>query len=552
MSNQELRRRRVARSSRLLVGLVAGACSSPRSDETPELGTARQALVVDCRGLPRIDAIAGVPTNGTNASECIVGTTGPDDIDGRGGDDLIFGLEGDDAINGGNGDDEIDGGEGDDVLEGGPGDDLIDGGPGADEVTGGPGDDILRGGSGDDPLIDGGPQNDAIFGDEGNDTLRGGPGDDYLDGRQGDDALFGETGDDELVGGPGTDALDGGNQGDVCNEAGSPTVGCEATSYGRGSVVVANRGTNDLSVIDVQSGAAVKSVALPDNGEPMYLTYSPQNSYLFVADRANSRAVVFDAKTLDHVTNVPLGAGVFHCWIDRTEGQLWVTNDIDDTASVIDTRKLTVKTTVAMPPDLVADGYFPHDVTLGRQQDDVFVSLIGGTQGGVVLRYSSKTFTETARRFLGDDPHVTLRRYLPNLAYINSQGAGSVLLIDRDTLADVAPSIAVANAHGAVMNTEYETQFVYTTNIAGGGVGGLVTIDSTSQAVVATTDTPFPVPHNIVLDPSGARLYVTHSGGSANQVSIYDVNLATGAPTLTSSVTVGLNPFGLTHIPFEF
>ncbi len=575
---------------------AAWAVSNPAEGRCPSLRhpTAMpgegelQEPELPCEGLPIIYAAAGRPTWGTPGDDCIIGTSGRDYIDGGAGNDRIFGLggddvllggRGDDLILGGRGDDEIDGERGDDYLVGGKGDDdiaggsgddslegnegfdllsaergddLADGGPGRDTVLGGPGADILRGGAGDDFEIDGGPGPDALFGDAGDDYMSGGEGDDYLDGREGHDSLRGDAGKDEMVGGPGWDTLDGGPGRDLCNESKGATHGCEATSYARGSIVVANRAGRSLSVIDVRTDAVVRTVPMPDDGEPMYLSYSPQSSWLFVADRQNSRAVVFDARDLSLVTTVPLGAGVFHCWIDRTEGQLWVTNDIDDTVSVIDTRKLQVTETVPMPADLTAEGYLPHDVNLDRLGDGAYVSLIGGAQGGVVLRYSSKTFEEQARRILGGDPHLSLRREVPDGLYVNSQESGLVRLVDRISLADRVPPLSVDSAHGTAMNTEYESRFVYTTNIASGGVGGLVTIDSRTHTIAGVTDTPFAVPHNIVLDPSAAKLYVSHSGGGADQVSIYTVDADTGLPTPAGSVTVGLNPFGLTHVPFEF
>ena len=56
------------------------------------------------------------------------------------------------------------------------------------------------------------------------------------------------------------------------------------------------------------------------------------------------------------------GDGVFHMWSDPHDRQLWVNNDIDKTATVIDPVSLNVIATVPMPADLVADGYKPHDV----------------------------------------------------------------------------------------------------------------------------------------------------------------------------------------------
>ena len=61
-------------------------------------------------------------------------------------------------------------------------------------------------------------------------------------------------------------------------------------------------------------------------------------------------------------------------------------------------------------------------------------------------------------------------------------------------------------------------------------------------------DAPFAVPHNIALTPDGSKLYVTHSGATADKVSVYTVG-ADGVPVFSTDVTVGLNPFGLAWVP---
>jgi hypothetical protein len=42
---------------------------------------------------------------------------------------------------------------------------------------------------------------------------------------------------------------------------------------------------------------------------------------------------------------------------------------------------------------------------------------------------------------------------------------------------------------------------------------------------------------------------VTHSGGTADQVSFYEVSAAGPVPELLGSTTVGLNPFGIAFVP---
>lgn len=71
-------------------------------------------------------------------------------------------------------------------------------------------------------------------------------------------------------------------------------------------------------------------------------------------------------------------------------------------------------------------------------------------------------------------------------------------------------------------------------------------------------DTPFATPHNIALTPgrgffftkdhgAGRKLYLTHSGATANKVTVY--KLKNNIPEFHREITVGFNPFGLAFVP---
>ena len=118
-----------------------------------------------------------------------------------------------------------------------------------------------------------------------------------------------------------------------------------------------------------------------------------------------------------------------------------------------------------------------------------------------VVKYSRQTFSETGRQAVGKDPHVSLARQ-NDLLYVPCQNSNTVFVLDRDTLA-ADPSILVLSAHGAGMSRNGKA--FYTTNLAGGGTGGLVEIDTGTNTAVGVFDTPLPVPHNIALAPNGTR-----------------------------------------------
>ncbi|MCB0014732.1 MAG: hypothetical protein KDE34_22610, partial [Anaerolineales bacterium] len=88
----------------------------------------------------------------------------------------------------------------------------------------------------------------------------------------------------------------------------------------------------------------------------------------------------------------------------------------------------------------------------------------------------------------------------------------------------------------------------YTTNLPGGGSDGLFVIDIRINTVLGSADTPYAVPHNLVVTQNN-KLFVTHSGGTSDKVTIYRVTTHDPIPAFLGEVTVGFNPFGLAYVP---
>ena len=85
-----------------------------------------------------------------------------------------------------------------------------------------------------------------------------------------------------------------------------------------GKIIVANRASGTISIIDNVSDKVINTIALPksvNKPEPMYVVHSPDANRIFVGDRANNRVVIFDDKSLRFETTVAAGRGVFHMWV---------------------------------------------------------------------------------------------------------------------------------------------------------------------------------------------------------------------------------------------
>jgi YVTN family beta-propeller protein len=322
----------------------------------------------------------------------------------------------------------------------------------------------------------------------------------------------------------------------------------EGVSHSTGKIVVANRASGSISVIDVRSDTVSGTYSLPaaaNTPEPMYVVFINQTRQVFVGDRANNRVVVFNSRSFNVEGTVDVGAGVFHMWSDQRSKQLWVNNDIDNTTSVINPRNLQVIATVPTPADLVALGGKPHDVILDHQGKHAYITVLGiAGPNDYVVQFDTRNFHETGRAAVGKDPHLSLTRRNKDL-YVPCQGTDAVYILDRFSMA-VESVVSAAGAHGAGMTNHGKT--FYTTNLPGGGTAGLIALDTKSNAVIGTSDTPYPVPHNLAITKEAHKLYVTHSGGTSDKVTVYSMSPKNPLPVLLGEVAVEFNPFGLAYI----
>lgn len=302
-------------------------------------------------------------------------------------------------------------------------------------------------------------------------------------------------------------------------------------------VVVANRASGTISVINSDNNEVEHTYPMPDDGEPMYVVYNKYNNTVLVGDY-NGKVVAFDGKDFSVVGSATAGAGVFHMWISPDNQQLWVNNELDKTVSVINPNTLETLATIPLSADLEADGFKQHDVIIMPDNSAAFVTFLGPLEEDYVIKYDATTFDEVARAAVGLDPHVSLTG-ANGVLYVACQGSDVVQVLNRSDLSQDT-TLAVPNAHGLGMNQA--GTYLYVGNISEGGTNATYTIDLATNAIMEPVDAPFAVPHNYAVTYDDSQLFVTHSGGTSDQVSIYTLD---PTPTLITSVTVENNPFGL-------
>lgn len=297
------------------------------------------------------------------------------------------------------------------------------------------------------------------------------------------------------------------------------------------SVVIANRGSGDISVINARN-FRVNTIDLPGDAEPMYVNHDSRRGRVFVGDRASSTVVALDDRNYHVVGSVDVGAGVFHQWLDVNRRQLWVVGTEASTVTVVDPDALAAITTFAIPSDLIDRGGVTHDVFVRGQH--AFVSILGLDDGsGAVLQYSTRNFELTGRIETGGDPHLFVRN---GVLYVPAQQSSTVSAYNASSLRPLN-EIDVPNAHGIWVTP---SNAVIVSNIAGGGTDALSLLRSASLRPIRTPiDTSIATPHNVAVNRRGLT-FVTHSGPAATQVSV--VNPRTGWSWV---VNAGTNPFGL-------
>jgi DNA-binding beta-propeller fold protein YncE len=230
--------------------------------------------------------------------------------------------------------------------------------------------------------------------------------------------------------------------------------------------------------------------------------------------------------------------------MDARQRQLWVVNDGEGSATVIDPERLSVRATVPMPADLIAAGAVPHDVVLDARGDFAYVSFFNVPgPSDVVVKLSTRSLQEEGRQSVGKSPHLSFNGRTREI-FVPSQGSNQLQVLDADTL-ELRAFVAIPGAHGAV--TSRNGRLFCTTNFPGGGLAALFCLGARKLDVRGPVDAPFSGPHNVELTPDARKLYLTHSGANTT-VSVYDLQ-GRDVPKLRTSISVGQNPFGLAFVP---
>ena len=303
--------------------------------------------------------------------------------------------------------------------------------------------------------------------------------------------------------------------------------GCGGSSGESETVVVTNRGSANLTFIDATTQSVSRTVALPGS-DPMYAVFVNKTDRLYVGDRAQNKVHVINPGSFTVEASVDVGRGVFHMWADGQGEQLWVVNDVDNTISVIKLSDLTVRT--------ISLTNKPHDVFLTADGRTAYVSLLVDNASDKVIRFDARTLQQINEATVGEDPHLYFVENDQKLYVANQEGG--LFVFGRELNADY--QLDLPGSHGIFPS--HDGRWVFMTNLPGKQLYSLNTrTEALNEPALAVA---FNTPHNVVSTTDSTRLFVSHSGAAANQVTTYKVD-ASGRLSADKTLTAGTNPFGI-------
>lgn len=319
------------------------------------------------------------------------------------------------------------------------------------------------------------------------------------------------------------------------------------------SIVVANRGSGTVSVIDAETAETRGTVTMPGNlkAEPVYVV--ALHGLVWVGDRRNKQVLAYDQRNFRLRAIMPVGAGIFHMFADQAATFLWVVCDIDKTIVVIDMKNFVTVKTIPIPAELAVHGQ-PHDIVVDFEGRYAYVTIIGiAPDNGrdAVIKYDFHTYEEVDRlQDIVEDPHVGLHWRSNNL-FVGDQGGSKLRIVKQANMSDTVAEFDIPSAHGIFVPSPFDNT-LYVTDIVGDGEFGIYVIDYDKNELVGSIlsggGVPRP-PHNVAGTGDG-KIFVTHSGPEVDIVSYYSVGYEGDAriPVFEGVVKLdGLNPMGLDY-----
>lgn len=354
---------------------------------------------------------------------------------------------------------------------------------------------------------------------------------------RGDNAEQGILSRRELKGSKGSDSDDSGKKG----KGGKRDSRDDRDDKCYGTVVVANKDSGTLSILDANDGDLMETVDIPYDPQTMSRPepndVETVNGIIYVSDTANDRLVAFDGVSYDVVAIIQVGDAPSELTSDARGSQLWVANTADNTVMIVDLAfNVVLRVIEAFDPAGTVDfgNNVVNDVLLSPSGDAGFVTYAGG--GGLIVRFGADGQIQTSNAGIGDNARVA-SSFRFNCLYVPST-AGDVLDILFNLDLNIDQSLNINDPFDAVSSVD--GQFIYITSTANNAIYTFDVGSNELLASVVTTTLAGPTK----MTHTGDRLFVAH--GALNRVSVFAVSNGNPIPIEIANIDgVGLNPFGI-------
>ncbi len=301
---------------------------------------------------------------------------------------------------------------------------------------------------------------------------------------------------------------------------------------------VANRVSNTITYHNTSDLTLLGTTTLPNGTQPTYVAYSAKKDKLYTGGFESGVLYEINSETYAVERSIDVGLGAFHLWLNDTVDQLWVNNINGSvkTTTVVDLNSFTVSQTIGLPTGLgLSSNAVQHDVIITPSGDFAYVTVLDGANTSHLVQYSTSNFSVVNTLQFGGDGHLG---YFNNYLYTLSQNAGEIKQHNPANLTVIA-TIPFLGSHGVTASSTY----LFAADLPDGRLG---VIDA-QNTVIATANTSFDATHNLAINSSGDKLFVSYSGATQTKVALFDV-ASNGQLTLNTTLDSGTNPFGVAYI----
>jgi YVTN family beta-propeller protein len=244
-------------------------------------------------------------------------------------------------------------------------------------------------------------------------------------------------------------------------------------------------------------------------------------SSAYITNQVSNTVSVIDTETNTVVATIMVGGAPFGVAVNQDGTRAYVTNETSGNVSVIDTATNTVVATV--PVGHLSDGVAVNPIIPRVYVTNFFENTLS------VIDTATNTVVTTLP--VGTSPEGVAVNPAGTRVYVANSFEGTVSVIDTATNTVVATVTVEGGPFGVAVNSRGDRAYV-TNEFSPNHVS---VIDTVTNTVVATV-TVGNFPSGVALNAFGTRAYVANPGDGT--VSVID----TATNTVVATVTVGMSP----------